>query len=152
MSYIYVAESGAGYVKIGKSDSPRQRQLSIQKEMGLVITRFKSFECVSDALKSEFLIHQKLADKNSFREWFNVSFEDACAECDLISKSVFDDEFTRPSKANVIMRVGILPAHDKYIRHKVGCGDNKSIAEYFRRLISDDMFKDSNWQGGKDGH
>ena len=78
MSFIYVAETGKGYCKIGKSDDPRVRVRNISYLTGLKFTKLKFFECEHDAYYAESLCHEELRQYNSFLEFFNVDFDDAC--------------------------------------------------------------------------
>lgn len=54
--------------------------------MGVKITRWQAFKCVSDSLKTEREIHSKLSSSVVFGEWFSVCFDDACSLCYEASK------------------------------------------------------------------
>lgn len=76
MSFVYVAESGDGYCKIGMSETPEARVKSIESVTGLSITRLH-FERCEDKKLSEKTCHDKLANFRLFGEWFNIDFADA---------------------------------------------------------------------------
>jgi len=87
MSYIYVAESGDGYIKIGKTNSPAERKATIQSGMGISITKFRAFECEGDSLVSEKEAHRLLSSLSLFGEWFACKFDDAVNICRYVSKN-----------------------------------------------------------------
>lgn len=76
MSFIYVAESGKGFCKVGKTNNPDLRLRSIENEMGIKITNFKYFHCGFGALFAERAFHETLKDFNIFGEWFSLDFND----------------------------------------------------------------------------
>ena len=86
MGYVYVAESGDGFCKIGKSNNPEARMSTIECSTGLKITRWAAFECVSDAVKTERFVHRKFPSNSVFGEWFEVCFDDAVSVCYEASK------------------------------------------------------------------
>lgn len=87
MSYIYIAESGCGYCKVGKSIDPVKRMQTVKSETGLTVTRFEYFKCEGDSLSSESHCHKLLSDNSVFGEWFNIDFDKAC-ELAVISSGI----------------------------------------------------------------
>lgn len=85
MDHIYIAESGDGFVKVGKSDDPQNRMRQIELSTGLKITKWKSFECKGNGFVYEKIAHEKLFDKSLFGEWFTCDFESACKVCEEVS-------------------------------------------------------------------
>lgn len=104
MSYVYVAESGCGMCKIGKSKDPELRVKSIKNETGLEITNFKFFKCNGDSILTEKSCHSiaGLRYKNIFKEWFRIPFDKACELVKSESEIGYQNDYSTNNETKFI--------------------------------------------------
>ena len=138
MNNIYVAESGDGYCKIGKSDNPENRMRQIELSSGLRITRWKEFSCNSDSLKTERLAQKEASQHHVFGEWFAISFEEAVEICRNASLTSNINE--NNDKQKVIPQWIPTINQRKHLAYKAA-EEGTTITGYIKQLVNADMRK-----------
>ena len=138
MSYVYVAESGDGYCKIGRSINPELRLSQLENEFPFGFTSFLSVK-VDNPDYAEAEAHKILKSKNLFREFFSVGFDDAVKIVESLKFSAPSDgecaiRGTRRAPAKKQLPVGLTESQHKYLE-STGIGK----AEYLRNLLVIDM-------------
>lgn len=76
---VYVVESDAGVVKIGRSAEPERRIRQLATASGAVLRLRHTTPIREDASLVEALAHQALTHKRRAGEWFEVTSEEAVA-------------------------------------------------------------------------
>ena len=59
--YIYVAESGSGLCKIGRTHRPENRIKQLEKHFGVSMTKHKFFKVNGSASDAEYFVHKQLS-------------------------------------------------------------------------------------------
>lgn len=77
MKHVYAMQRADGAVKIGMSADPKQRQISVGREVKQSVDLMFSIPLRSDAREVEKIAHKLLLDKRETGEWFLVSVEEA---------------------------------------------------------------------------
>lgn len=82
--YVYALKADDGTVKIGMSNSPGQRKATVERENLLEVTEIHQVELPTrrKAFEAEKELHKLFADRRTHDEFFNITFEEACAALD----------------------------------------------------------------------
>lgn len=74
-NYVYVLLNDVGLVKIGITDSPYERFITIQNVSGSLITKFYLSESIENNYEIEQKLHKYFKKYNSVAEWYkNIDF------------------------------------------------------------------------------
>ena len=85
-NYVYVLLNDAGLIKIGITDKPYNRFISIQNSSGSMITDYYLSESISNNYEIEQYLHKHFKKYNTVAEWYkNISFMDVV---DFVSKYI----------------------------------------------------------------
>ena len=85
-NYVYVLLNDVGLIKIGITDKPYNRFISIQNSSGSMITDYYLSESISNNYEIEQYLHKHFKKYNTVAEWYkNISFMDVV---DFVSKYI----------------------------------------------------------------
>ena len=124
--YVYVAEFGAGLVKVGRSTNPEGRTQALATGSGRKLGRVWISNPVCFAGPFEKRAHAELDEHRSHGEWFNCCFENAV---ERVAKQFSEDElWTEEKSEERALRaekvLGILQAA------VMGTDDGSAFAQY----------------------
>lgn len=123
---VYVAACG-DKLKIGISDTPRRRLISLQNGMGAKFDAIWVIGPVEDAARIESIAHQRLKEVRAVGEWFNAPIKKGIAAVQRAVKIAAQLPFTTKdiqamtglSKPQ-IRRIKQSPLSDEYHAKKYG--------------------------------
>ena len=88
--YVYVLEMDDGTVKIGIAQNVNQRIKAIQRENGTQVSRRYNSKVIDEKLAAEIesKCHATFEEKRAHGEYFNITFDEGCAELDKYAEEI----------------------------------------------------------------